>query len=526
MNLSDENKQEIKRQYDLLIGQNLFLMSTREHGDNDYRFRPPYERDYSRVLYSSAFRRLQGKMQILGVNSAAFFRNRLTHSLEVSQVACAIARLLAKQCNRQSMYTKDEEFVIMAAALAHDIGHPAFGHKGERVLDKLCRSLEKPFRFEGNAQNFRVLRTLEKKEASIKGLNLTNRTLLAINKYLVLESNEVVDGKPVVKKFLYAEDYNYLESVREKANLQKQRTLDVQIIDLADEIAYAVHDLEDGLALHSFGIDELLYELQNFKDGLLKNDEGFALFQKMVEESRQEAFTAKDYKTLQEYSQVFRKDLTSRLTHALINDLTVRKVGEKFAKEHGVNADNQELTLDIFGNLREALTKVIFKCISREPHIELYESRGNKVISRLYGLFDKNPHLLTPDYRCEEDSHQQSRLIVDFIAGMMDTFAIAQYETYFKEKFDEIDISDDFSLTQMDYKHLDTQRILRYLQQHKEGTTVDAILQYSGADKLRVYPALFELEQAGQLEVLEREELGAPRIVRWIQTDEHGNNEK
>ena len=73
---------------------------------------------------------------------------------------------------------------------------------------------------------------------------------------------------------------------------------------------------------------------------------------------------------------------------------------------------------------------------------------------------------------------------------------------------------------QMDtnYKHLDTLRILRYLQQHKEGTTVDAILQYSGADKLRVYPALFELEQAGQLEVLEREELGAPRVVRLVQT--------
>lgn len=76
------------------------------------------------------------------------------------------------------------------------------------------------------------------------------------------------------------------------------------------------------------------------------------------------------------------------------------------------------------------------------------------------------------------------------------------------------------------YKHLDTLRILHYLQQYKEGTTVDAIFQYSGADKLRVYPALFELEQAGQLEVLEREELGAPRIVRWIQTDEHGNEEK
>ena len=78
----------------------------------------------------------------------------------------------------------------------------------------------------------------------------------------------------------------------------------------------------------------------------------------------------------------------------------------------------------------------------------------------------------------------------------------------------------------MNYKYLDTQRILRYLQQHKEGTTVDAILQYSGADKLRVYPALFELEQEGRLEVLEREELGAPRVVRWIQTDEHGKKGK
>ena len=78
----------------------------------------------------------------------------------------------------------------------------------------------------------------------------------------------------------------------------------------------------------------------------------------------------------------------------------------------------------------------------------------------------------------------------------------------------------------MDYKELDTQNIVRYLQLFSSGVNVDNIFQYSGADKLRVYPALFELEQAGLLEVLEREELGAPRIVRWIQTDEHGNNEK
>ena len=106
---------------------------------------------------------------------------------------------------------------------------------------------------------------------------------------------------------------------------------------MADEIAYAVHDLEDGLALHSFGIDELLYELQNFEIGkgkFLKDDKGFAFFQDIVEQSRAEAFSSQDYKTLQEYSQVFRKDLTLRLTHALINDLTLGVVGEEFAQKH------------------------------------------------------------------------------------------------------------------------------------------------------------------------------------------------
>ncbi len=191
-----DDKTEIKRQYNLLKVNKLI---EREFPSEEYSIRDPYQRDFTRILYSSSFRRLQGKMQILGIESSAFFRNRLTHSLEVSQIARSIANIIADEI--PETYDNKDIYVIEAAALAHDIGHPAFGHKGERVLNKLASQHD--LRFEGNAQNFRILRCLEKKEPSILGLNLTNRTLLSINKYIVKETLETS-----VDKFLYENDYN------------------------------------------------------------------------------------------------------------------------------------------------------------------------------------------------------------------------------------------------------------------------------------------------------------------------------
>ena len=294
---NDQQITEIQRQYHLLKND---LMFVREYGEYDYSERPPFQRDFTRVLYSSAFRRLQGKMQVLGIQSTAFFRNRLTHSLEVAQLARSIASRVANACQITAMYQNDEMYLLEAAALAHDIGHPAFGHKGERVLDEIAR--EHRLRFEGNAQNFRTLRVLEKKEPEITGVNLTNRTLLAINKYLVVESDNA-------KKFMYTSDYSYLQIIRKQARLGKIRTLDVQIIDLADEIAYAVHDLEDALALRYFTIDELLYEIKK------EDEDSYQLLNDIVVDVKKYANKASSYHTIQEYSQVFRKKLTSCLTN-------------------------------------------------------------------------------------------------------------------------------------------------------------------------------------------------------------------
>lgn len=446
MEFSKADIKEIRRQ-DKLI--HTVKISEREHGLKGYHTRNPYQRDYARILYSAAFRRLQGKMQILGIETSAFFRNRLTHSLEVAQIAKGIRWQLDKDCYKRDT-TLSDMFLLDAAALAHDIGHPAFGHKGERVLNELLSPMN--MHFEGNAQNYRVLRSLEKKDPEFTGLNLSYRTLLAINKYLVRE------GEPDVKKFMYVGDYDMLETFRTANRLTKLRTLDVQIIELADDIAYAVHDLEDALSQGYFTIDEILYEMEvndlyieQFND----NAREFAAktMLNLVQKARKTANKSSSHYNLQEYSQVFRKTLTSLLTDYFIHDIILGTVTENEAKEHGTIAGNRELKLGESQSLCKILSKKIFKGVTRHPNIALYEERGAKVIKCLFDLYkdinlNRNGQFLPPDYRPnietkdapENIAQKFARAASDYIAGMMDTYAIDTYENLFAIPFSSIHI--------------------------------------------------------------------------------------
>lgn len=440
MKLSKEDIERIQFMYEKLKVPEL---SEREHPINE-RKRNPFERDYARILYSSAFRRLQGKMQILGINTSAFYRNRLTHSLEVCHIARSIALMVAEICDPDSkMHMYDDDlFVIEAAALAHDIGHPAFGHKGERVLGSVNPTLA----FEGNAQNFRLLRVLEDKEPDCHGLNLTKRTLLAINKYIVREGDSIEtkkDGKKVsakAGKFLYKSDYDYLNSVREVTGLLGERTLDVQIIELADDIAYAVHDLEDGLWQRLFTLDELNFELSR------KNEKAGAQFSELIQRAQEKATKLNEdpNSTMQRYTHIFYRALTSELTHAFIHDIGLKKMDDaNFCAEHGISTGKYELALMEYDELCHALAKMIFKCASRQTDIALYELRGEIVLGALYKLYSnplKNDKgaLLPPEYRVTEKNQNPNRAVIDFLAGMMDTFAIKLYEDYFNTSFDDI----------------------------------------------------------------------------------------
>lgn len=437
-----EEKQinEIIRQYNSINS-----LKGREYEESNLSDRNEFQRDYARILYSPSFRRLQGKMQINGIKSDAFYRNRLTHSLEVAQIATSIATLLSGICNNK-IYNTDDIYVLQAAALAHDIGHPAFGHKGERVLDDIAKNFN--LRFEGNAQNFRILRKIEQKNSDFKGLNLTKRTLLAINKYIVKEDK-------VVKKFMYEEDYDYLESIRTENRLKEVRTIDVQIIELADDIAYAVHDLEDGLHLRKFNTDEIIQVLKN------KDKDTSEQFEKFVNDAKK--YAEQKSPNVQKYSKLFRIKLTSILTNEFVRDVTIGEITEDEAKEHGVNKSNQELKLNKYQNLLSKLKKAVFECSTRDPNIQEYERKGEIIIKSLFNLYtnlDKNndARLLPPDYRPEElekkkeeqDSDKVKQQLVqntiDYIAGMMDTFAISEYERLFNAKFEKIDLNQEVKI--------------------------------------------------------------------------------
>lgn len=365
------------------------------HEDNRSSNRPELMRDYARILYSSSFRRLQGKMQLLGIDANRFNRNRLTHSLEVAQIARSIAHDLGL----------NDTVVSEAAALAHDIGNPPFGHYGEVILNELTQECGG---YEGNAQAFRVLRTLEKKHHAYNGLNLNIRTLFAITKYFNKKETNT-------KKFLYDEDYDFLSLELNKHSLKLSKSIDAEIMDLADEIAYAAHDLEDALSFGMISLGEIVHEFKINKD----YEEAYQVFSKLTRDAQQEAMQSQSMNSSEEYAIVLKKELTSKIVNILCSDigLVAGKLGYKN-----------------YAKLAEGLKKLLFNAILRKKDIQLYELRGEKIIRGLFEVYsdktyNRNNKLLPPELRAIKDNNK--RLVADYISGMMDYFAANEYEKYF-----------------------------------------------------------------------------------------------
>ncbi|WP_028768917.1 anti-phage deoxyguanosine triphosphatase [Shewanella fidelis] len=419
-----------------------------KHRRNDHR--SPFQRDRARILHSAAFRRLQAKTQVLGVGMNDFYRTRLTHSLEVSQIGTGIcAQLKQKQPQYQALLSSMS--LIESLCLAHDIGHPPFGHGGEIALNYMMRDHGG---FEGNGQTFRILTGLEPYTEHF-GMNLCRRTLLGILKYPApfsllcspdkhcqvdnFRQLKPADWQPV--KGIFDDDIAILDWVLEplsetdKAlflssykteNSKHKRTrfksLDCSIMELADDIAYAVHDLEDAIVMGIVNQSQWQSDVSNL---LIHSDDPW-INQEFASISER-LFSVKHHE---------RKDAIGTLVNGFVTAISIQDI-QGF--EEPLLKYNAALE-PAFAEALNVLKQFVYKYVIRKPEIQMLEYKGQQIVMELFEAFISDPERLLPlnaqqRWQTSELSKGNShRVIADYISGMTDEFAAKMHQHLFSAK--------------------------------------------------------------------------------------------
>lgn len=391
----------------------------RDESGTEDEYRTAFERDYARVLHSSSFRRLQGKMQLLRHQDSDFYRTRLTHSLEVAQIGEGIARRCTPAVDTS---------IVRLACLAHDIGNPPFGHYGEDVLNEM---MQEHGGFEGNAQTLRILTRLERKRADEWGLNLTLAARMAVVKYNVTYKQALKEAekkKKLPAKFIYDEDAELVKPAGKLAPL----SIECQIMDLADDTAYATHDLEDGF--HA-GLLDPRDVMQAMSDADPKK---FSDSDRSKSKAQFEQALKNAEKRCGSYSgPVFEKALTSELINQIISGIGTERLQKDDKKKRGHTHD---LVLNM--GEREILVALLkdtaYRLIVGNPEVSAYEVAGGLVIRQLFGAlcderYNKDLRLLPEQYRLRrvKTGDEVPRLVCDYLAGMTETFLLRLFKTHF-----------------------------------------------------------------------------------------------
>jgi len=345
--------------------------------------RTPFQRDRDRVVHASAFRKLQYKTQVFVTREGDFYRTRLTHSLEVAQIARSIARRLAL-----------DEDLTEALALAHDLGHPPFGHAGETGLNE---ALSKFGGFDHNAQSLRVVTLLEHKYAGFDGLNLTWEMLEGLAKH----------NGPLTDPPAYIAAFNQLFPL----DLSRQPSAEAQVAAFADDIAYNTHDLDDGLRAKLFTLDDLL-DLPLVGDAL-RTARGLTADEKRV-----------------------RNEMSRRVIHLMIQDV----ITESERRLHELAPANVEAIRNFstpvvgFSTAMAAASKAIkaflFARMYRHWRVNRMSHKAQIVTKLLGTLLVEQPELLPDEWRGRAGSSggaQAAEIVRDYVAGMTDRFAMEEY---------------------------------------------------------------------------------------------------
>lgn len=422
------------------------------YSENDVR--SEWDRDHARLIHSAAFRRLQAKTQVLGLGESDFYRTRLTHSLEVAQIGVGIVRWLKEHHKNDPdiLAWLPTSALMNSICLAHDIGHPPFGHGGEVALN-LC--MRDHGGFEGNGQTLRILSKLDKYTKE-HGMNPTRRLLLGVLKYPASYSQTVFSdsyGEVPSKAWLckakeqhppkcYLDDEAEVVSWVLDALNPEERTefvrvepkfddetgapkhykpiykgLDTSIMELADDISYSLHDLEDAISLGM--VTRKDWDEHNAKD---ENQKLFCACELNADDIGDKLFSAASYE---------RKREIGKLVHKFIISTKVQESGLPGAVTPLLkwNAVMQEAPRALMKHIFDlVLNKVI-----KSPNVQQLEFKGQKLVVELFEALSSDPlRLLSSDTKARYDSKDNEdgrmRVISDFIAGMTDEYATRFYE--------------------------------------------------------------------------------------------------
>ena len=354
----------------------------RRFSEPQHPYRNDFQRDRDRVIHARAFRRLEAKTQVFTRRYSDHFRNRLTHTLEVSQVSRTIAGALGLNVD-----------LAEALALVHDIGHAPFGHAGEKALDAAMR--EHGLYFDHNLHALRIVEDFEQRYAAFRGLNLTF---------------EVREG--IIK---HSRDYDSKEHPELAEYFLDQRPpLEAQLIDLTDEIAYNTADLDDGYEAH-------LLSLEQIREGVPAFERFFREVQQIYPEASDKLkFNEALKRLLNRFVDDLIRNTQKRVSQARIQTLDdVRTQPDRLAAfSPEVEAERKQNKIFLFENLYYS------------PSLADEKDDAERIVRDLFAFWVEHPEALPRTYREKAGAESLPRVICDYIAGMTDPFIFEQYEKY------------------------------------------------------------------------------------------------
>lgn len=368
----------------------------RRFAEKESAYRSPFERDRDRIIHSSSFRRLKGKTQVFVAHEGDHFRTRLTHSLEVAQIARSVARRL-----------KLNEDLAEACALSHDLGHPPFGHTGEEVLDE---EIKQYGGFDHNAQTIRVVTKMEQIYPNFNGLNLTWETL----------EGTVKHNGPLIKNYAELKKLPLVwQAINEGFDLilNSFASLEAQVAAVADDIAYNNHDLDDGLHAQIFTIDDVSDEVPWVGEVFLD--------------------VLRDYPSISPSR--LRAEAIRRLIGAWVTDL-VDETNRRLKIHQPKTADDvRHINVPLVGFSEEMLAnaamlrRFLYTRMYRNWKVNRARSQARRIIAELYQVFFNEPETLPPLWQTIDKSNTEklARHVCDYIAGMTDEFAIDEHRRLF-----------------------------------------------------------------------------------------------